>query len=216
MDRSLIFFYTILSFIIIYFTITFIKEKNKLPTLAFVFLIALNSYIFLYFSIFASEIWLILTAAGTLLSVILSFTIFYLIKQYLTSKHLDSRINQLRQTSCSDLVNQLIADHKAHQWYVLYIASNNTLEIGINTLNTNPVIGRKFYIKTLTKRYIYLIPEHLSFQLTGNENLICLLKDFYNLNNQSKTLIDDYILRIKTDVKEPWIISDNYKHRDLK
>jgi hypothetical protein len=149
---------------------------------------------------------LVITLAYTI-----SFLFFFLlaiIKNYLIARYIRRIITQLKYEPYFNLVENLIAEHNKHQWYVLYSPLEHSLEIGINISKKDILIGNKIVFKCLTGRRIYLIPEYLSKILDSSATLICTVQEFYNIDRHTKTLVDDYLFRIKNNQKEPWIINN--------
>lgn len=80
----------------------------------------------------------------------------------------------------------------------------NAREIGVNIFNASPVIGKKFFVRTLTGRNMAITPEYLPDSLDFDINFICAVPEFYNVDARTKTMVENYIARIKTGEEEPW------------
>ena len=100
------------------------------------------------------------------------------------------------------MVEYLVKDHNKKHWYVLYFPENNSIEIGVNLFGSDLVIGKKLHIKTLTERMIYFIPGNTLQDLDLKNSITYTLQEFYNINNQTKALVESYISKIKDGHKE--------------
>jgi len=208
MERSLLFFYCIWGIAIVYFGIKITKDKYKWHSIALVVSAIISCAIASSFSLSSTGIWFALVIIFTFTILFITFFLLGMIKHYSIKRHIHKIISQLKCISSFNLVDNLVVEHNKYQWYVLHLPLDGSIEIGTNLYNTNPIIGKKFYIKTLTNRYVYFIPEYTPKEIDLKSNIVFILQDFYNINHQTRILVDDYILRIKNDHKEPWIISD--------
>lgn len=131
-----------------------------------------------------------------------------MIKHFLATMHFNKVVGNIKNTPPEDLIKSLIDDHCRKQWYVIYSPSSNIIEIGINLTNSNPVLGEKFQIKSLSDRYLCFTPETFLDSINIESDLFCTLQDFYVFNKQTKKFVDDYMYRIKNDMETPWIIEN--------
>ncbi len=100
-----------------------------------------------------------------------------------------------------------MVERNQYQWYVLYLPSSNMIELGVNLFGIELTIDKKFYVRTLSERYMYFIPSFIPASIDDSTNIICLLKTFYELNEKTQELVLNYIDAVKHDIREPWIIS---------
>ncbi len=100
-----------------------------------------------------------------------------------------------------------MVEHNRYQWYVLYLPSENTIELGVNLFNVDLTIGKKFYVRTLSERSMYFVPSFIPVSIDDSTNIICPLKTFYELSEKTQELVLGYIDAVKHDIKKPWIIS---------
>lgn len=206
MDRSLLFFYCLVIALLIYSIFKIKNDRYKWQGLTLVFSVVVNCFISSsLFNIFSGYWWLSLIAGSVILIVILVVPTEF-IKQYITSKYLKKIIASLKDTTTEEMSHRLISHHNKKQWYVLNSPSNNSIEIGLNIFNTTPIIGKKFYIKTLTQRYIFIIPEYQPNEFSLTNDFICTLPDFYKANPQTQALVENYIDRVKVGEPEPWVV----------
>lgn len=215
MENSLLFFYFIWGGFLLYFFITFIKDKYKWKSLTLIFSLIICGHLLPLSFPAPRGVWLILTILAAMAFNIVSFVCFGFINLYLIEKYFKSVVKLMKYSSPTNLINKLIEDHHKYQWYVLHIPAEDTLEIGINLYKKDPVIGKKVLIKTLTGRNLNFVPEYITVIKVMESNIICPLQAFYEFNKQTKNLIDSYIASIALGVEKPWLISNmtqNSKH----
>ncbi|UGS40989.1 hypothetical protein [Pseudocitrobacter corydidari] len=215
MENSLLFFYFIWGGFLLYFVITFIKDKYKWKSLTFTVSLIICGYLLSLSFPTPGGVWLILTILAAMALNIVLFVCFGFINLYLIEKYFKSVVKLMKYSSPTDLINKLIEDHHKYQWYALHIPAEDTLEIGINLDKKDPVIGKKVLIKTLTGRYLNFVPEYITVIKVMESNIICPFQEFYEFNIQTKTLINSYIASITLGVEKSWLISNmtkNSKH----
>ncbi|MCE9991890.1 hypothetical protein LZ633_07740 [Enterobacter asburiae] len=209
MDRSLLFFYSFMGFFIIYFGIRFVKDEYKWHSLLFVSSVVASLIISSCFLRPVTGEWLLLVAVLTFVVLFSIALLIVMMKQCSMRRHVRKKITLLQSLSPEDFVKDLIAEHDRKQWYVLYLPSDNKIEIGFNLFDANPVIGKKFDVKTLSGRYFYFIAQ-CGLQEPGLKNdSLYSLGDFYVIDNQAKKLVHDYLNRIKSGHKNPGIINED-------
>lgn len=117
-------------------------------------------------------------------------------------KYVHKKVIQLKHLSPTDMVECLVKDHNKKHWYVLYSPENNSIEIGVNLFGSDPVIGKKLHIKTLSDRMMYFIPGNTFQDINLKNSITYNLQDFYNTNNQTRALVESYISKVKDVHKE--------------
>ena len=207
MDRSLIFFYCFFGLLLLHLTRIFLKDKYKWQNILFNFSAAINCFTSSYFFATWSAGWWILVSAGTFVLLSILQFIYSIFKKYRAKKHCNKIIKEIHNIPSRQIVNTLMVEHNQYQWYVLYLPSANTIELGVNLFGIDLTIDKKFYVRTLSERYMYFIPSFIPASIDDSTNIICLLKTFYELNEKTQELVLNYIDAVKHDIKEPWIIS---------
>lgn len=182
------------------------EDSDKFYMLIFIFTLVLTGYVISFFLPYISAKWIVITILVTLLSFISQLTVLFIIKYNLFLHYIDQNVKKLKKYPSFKIVATLIKNQKKYPVYVLYMPSKNTVEVCFNIFNVNLISGNKVYVKTLTNRYVHIIPKYLSTPLTMDDDFICLLNDFYNFNEETKSLLENYLLKIRDNVNEPWIL----------
>lgn len=213
MEWSLLFFYCIWGLALVYSAVKFAKEKYKWHSLAFAVSFVISCVIASSFSSLSTGIWFVLVISLTFAILFITLFLLAMIKHYLMVRRINKINAQLKHLPSFNVVEHLFAEHNKHPWYVLYLPLEGFIAIGVNLYGTDPVIGKKLSIQTLAGRHIFFTPEYIPETIDSKCNVICTLHDFYTFNNQTRTLVDDYILRIKNGHSEPWVIRDEINKR---
>jgi len=207
MDRSLIFFYFFIGLILLYLAWLFFRDKYKWQSILFNCSAAINFFTSSFFFTPWSAEWWILAATGTFVLLFIIQISYSVIKQYRAKKHCNKIIKEIRNIPSRQIVNALMVEHNRYQWYVLYLPSENTIELGVNLFNVDLTIGKKFYVRTLSERSMYFVPSFIAVPIDDSTSVICPLKTFYELSEKTQELVLGYIDAVKHDIKKPWIIS---------
>ena len=117
-------------------------------------------------------------------------------------KYVNKKVSQLKNLSPTDMVEYLVEDHNKKHWYVLHFPENNSIEIGVNLFGSELIIGKKLHIKTLTGRLMYFIPGSTFQDIDLKHSISYNLQDFYNINSQTRALVESYISKVKGVHKE--------------
>lgn len=216
MERSLLFFYSIGGIALIAFAIKFVKAKSKWQNLTPIFSVIISCTIASSFPSLSAGMWFALVAMNTFNILFIVVFLMAIFKRYLIIRYFNKITKELKVLPPSDLIDYLIKDHNKYQWYALHLPLEGSFEIAVNVLDTNPVIGKKFHIKTLAGRQIHFTPEYIPQTIDFETNFICVLQEFYEMAPHAKLLVDDYILRIKSGHQEPWTINLNDESRNHK
>lgn len=147
MDRSLLFFYSFMGSFIIYFGIRFVKDEYKWHSLLFVSSVVASLIISSCFLRPVTGEWLLLVAVLTFVVLFSIALLIVMMKQCSMRRHVRKKITLLQSLSPEDFVKDLIAEHDRKQWYVLYLPSDNKIEIGFNLFDANPVLARSLMLK---------------------------------------------------------------------
>ncbi|MGF6192714.1 hypothetical protein [Serratia sp. 2723] len=206
MDRSLLVFYCIWGIALLYLGVKLVKDKNKWHGIGLILSVIISLVFASSFSSLSTGMWFLLVIVSTFVILFLSAFIITILKHHSMARYVHGRVNQLKNSSPADMVEYLVEDNKK-QWYVLYLPLDGSIEIGVNLFGKAPVVGEKIYIKTLTGRHMHFIPKYILKEIDLKSNIICILQNFYYIDHQTKKLVDDYILRIKTGHKEPWLLN---------
>lgn len=207
MDRSLLFFYCLAGFFLTYFLFKLAKDKYKLQSLMFIFSLIISLVIASSFSALSTGLWFLVVIASTFTLLFLSGMFMALLKQFVMRRYILRCVDNLKRLSATEMVESLINNHNKTQWYVLYFPIDGAMEIGVNLFGDNPIIGKRLYIRTMTKRQMYFIPEDISGTIDLQSNIACTLYEFYTLTPQTKSLIEDYLTRIKNGHLQPWLLN---------
>ncbi|EOW1329789.1 hypothetical protein [Klebsiella aerogenes] len=204
MDRSLLFFYCLCGFFLNYFLFKLAKEKYKLQSLTFIFSFIISLVIASSFPTLSTGEWFLVVIASTFTLLFLLAFSTALLKQFLMRRYILRCVENLKYLTPTEMVESLINSHNKTQWYVLYFPLEDAIEIGVNLFAENPIIGKRLYIRTMTNRQMYFIPEKISSTIDLQSNIACTLYEFYTLTPQTKSLIEDYLTRIKNGHLQPW------------
>lgn len=204
MDTSLLFFYAMISSFLIYFAFKIKGDTYKWQSLSLIFSLILNCFIASSFFKPLSGLWWLSLITGSILVLFFLFMATEFIQRHRCGKYIQKIIAALKTASPEEIARLLISHHDKRQWYVLNAPSMNAREIGVNIFNASPVIGKKFFFRTLTGRNMAITPEYLPDSLDFDINFICALPEFYNVDAHTKTMVENYLARIKTGEEEPW------------
>ncbi|MEQ0263265.1 hypothetical protein ABLV66_00885 [Klebsiella sp. CN_Kp073] len=213
MDRSLLFFYCLCGFLLTYFLFKFAKEKYKLQSLTFIFSFIISLVIASSFSVLSTGEWFLVVIASTVTLLFLLGFFTALLKQFVMYRYILRCVDNLKLLSPAEMVESLINNHNKKQWYVLYFPVEGVIEIGVNLFAENPIVGRRLYIRTMTNRQMYIIPENISSTIDLQSNIACTLYEFYTLAPQTKSLIEDYLNRIKNGYLQPWRLNAEHDEK---
>ncbi|PVZ83973.1 hypothetical protein C9426_24900 [Serratia sp. S1B] len=79
-------------------------------------------------------------------------------------------------------------------------------DIGVKLFDAKMEINKKFFIRALSGRVVFMIPERFLESLNLEGNIICPLADFYDVSAEAKELVHNYVEAIKNNSAEPWRI----------
>lgn len=202
MDRSLVFFYCMWAIFFTYFTLKFVKEKNKWPCVALNLSLIISLVFASFFYDLSTGMWFLVVIVSTAAIFLTSLLIIIMLKQHLIVKYVQRKINQLQSLPPADMIEFLIKDNPKKNWYVLYFPVNNSVEIGVNLLDSELIVGQSTHIKTLTNKVIRFIPGDTSQEKDLKNSVIYNLQEFYSMSCQTKALAESYILGIKDTYKK--------------
>ncbi|MER5270324.1 hypothetical protein [Serratia marcescens] len=212
-DRSLLFFYGLIFVALIYFIVKFkkeIKSKDGLINIASSLVIGIV-IIFLLNSDFSGASILIaifsFIAAG-----FFSLCVAILIKDvYSTKKYILAAIKRIKTENSIDFkeMPKFKSDIFCYKksWYAVYSPSLNSLEISVNAFDDLPVIGKKFTVRTLSKRAVTFVPEAIPNEINDDTELFGQLVMFCEISAKNQILAENYIEAIKNGSATPWLIS---------
>lgn len=204
MDTSLLFFYAMISSFLIYFAFKIKSDVYKWQSLSLIFSLILNCFFASSFFSPLSGLWWLSLITGSIIVLFSLFVATEFIQRHRCIKYIQNIIIALKTASPEEIASLLVSHHDKRQWYVLNAPSMNAREIGVNIFSTSPVVGKKFFVRTLTGRNMAITPEYLPDALDFDIDFICALPEFYNADAQTKTMVENYITRIKTGEEEPW------------
>ncbi|BCZ41193.1 hypothetical protein SMGES_25190 [Serratia marcescens] len=92
-------------------------------------------------------------------------------------------------------------------WYAIYSPSLNLLEIGVNAFDSQPEFGKKFTVRTLSRRAITFVPEVIPDKINDDTELFGQLVIFCEISEKNQIMVENYIEAIKNSSATPWLIS---------
>ena len=202
MERSLVFFYCMWAIFLTYFGFKLVKDKYKWYSIGFVVSVIISLVFASSFSRISTGVWFLVVITSTVAILFSSLFIVVMIKHYLMIKYVHKKVSQLKYLSPTDMVDYLVKDHNKKHWYVIHFPEKNSIEIGVNLFGSDLVIGKKLHIKTLTDRLIYFIPGNTFQDVDLKNSIIYNLQDFYNINSQTRALVESYISKVKDGHRE--------------
>lgn len=185
-----------------YFGFKLVKDKYKWHSIGFVVSVVISLVFASSFSHISTGVWFLVVIISTVAILFSSLFIIVILKHYLIIKYVHKKVIQLKDLPPTDMVEYLVKDHNKKHWYVLYFPESNSIEIGVNLFGSDLVIGKKLHIKTLTDRMMYFIPGNTSQDINLKNSMIYNLQDFYNINSQTRALVESYISKVKGVHKE--------------
>ncbi|EAA6039918.1 hypothetical protein FNO09_22610 [Salmonella enterica subsp. diarizonae] len=209
-NLPLLFFYGLISLLIIFLVIKFINDSEKWYILTY--FISLLVGVLISYHYFTEKLFLIsfIFSMSIYLSVL---SIYFFIMASITKKQLRKTINAIKLHGSSYLEDNLITPNEkpftSNCWYVIYFPSDAVLEIGVNIFRATPQLYKKFYIHTLSGRIVYIKPESLKLLDQNDQNILTSLSGFYSFSKRNKIIVDNYADAIKSETPEPWIISED-------
>lgn len=93
-------------------------------------------------------------------------------------------------------------------WQVVYLPEQNTLEIGANIYYQKWVLFKKYYLRTLSGRTVYFIPDQLLAEVDLSRNGLYALEMFVRHSKETAELVRHYADAIKRGVDQPWKLFD--------
>jgi small-conductance mechanosensitive channel len=212
-DRSLLFFYGLVFAAVIYFVVKFRKDitkKDGLINIASSLVIAIVIMFLLNSDLSATGILIALfsfLAAGFIF-----LCVAILLKDvYSTKKYTLTAIKRIKTENSIDLKD--MPEFKSgifcykKSWYAIYSPSLNLLEIGVNAFDSQPEFGKKFTVRTLSKRAITFVPEVIPDEVNDDTELFGQLVIFCEISAKNQIMAENYIEAIKNGSSTPWLIS---------
>ncbi|MCP1103958.1 hypothetical protein M6G53_00925 [Serratia nevei] len=129
---------------------------------------------------------------------------------YSTKKYILTAIKQIKKKNPIDFKG--MPEFKSgifcykKSWYALYSPSLNLLEIGVNAFDSQPEIGKKFTLRTLSKRVITFVPEVIPDEINDDTELFGQLVIFCEISTRNQIMAENYIEAIKNGSATPWLI----------
>ncbi|HAT4983937.1 TPA: hypothetical protein I9786_002322 [Serratia marcescens] len=212
-DRSLLFFYSLAFFAVIYFIVKFRKDITKKDGLINIVssLVIAITIIFLLNSN--------LSVAGILIAIFsflaagfISLCVAIALKEvYSTKKHTLTAIKRIKTENSIDFKEMPAFKSGVFcykkSWYAIYSPSLNSLEIGVNAFDSQPEVGKKFTVRTLSKRAITLVPEAIPGEINDDTELFGQLVMFCEISEKNQIMASNYMEAIKNGSATPWLIS---------
>lgn len=207
MDRSLLFIYCFWGLLLLYLARLFFRDKYKWQSILFNLSAAINCYTSSFIFATWSAEWWIAVLTGTFVLLFILQISYSIIKKHQAKKHCNKIIKEIHNLSSTHIVNTLMTEHNRYQWYVMYLPSENTIELCVNLFDVDLTVGKKFYVRTLSARYMYFVPLFIPASIDDSTNILCPLQTFYEFSKETQQQVLNYIDAVKHDIKEPWIIS---------
>ncbi|KEY60823.1 hypothetical protein [Serratia sp. DD3] len=209
-NGSVIFFYTFASLMLIYCVFQFRRSNNKwldaLKVISFIIAILASTFYFEPLSGF----WIISLLVGSYLIRLVVFVIYCVVKDWCIRINLSRMIKGVRSSGFAYMDEKFLKKAKKswldNCWFIAYSPENNMFEIGVKLFDAKMEINEKFFIRTLSGRVVFMIPERFLESLNLAENIICPLADFYDFSAEAKELVFNYAEAIKNNSAEPWNI----------
>ncbi|HFD2078125.1 hypothetical protein NL402_01055 [Serratia marcescens] len=92
-------------------------------------------------------------------------------------------------------------------YQTIYSPSLNLLEIGVNAFDSQPEFGKKFTVRTLSKRAITFVPEVIPDEINDDTELFGQLVIFCEMSEKNQIMVENYLEAIKNGSATPWLIS---------
>ncbi|MCC4106118.1 hypothetical protein [Serratia ureilytica] len=212
-DRSLLFFYGLVLAAVIYFIVKFRKEitkKNGLINITTSLVIAIVIIFLLNSNLSVTGILIAIFSFLAAGFIFLCVAIF-LKDLYSTKKYTLTAIKRIKTEGSIDFKE--MPEFKSgifcykKSWYAIYSPSLNLLEIGVNAFDSQPEFGKKFTVRTLSKRAITFVPEVIPDEINDDTELFGQLVIFCEISAKNKIIAENYIEAIKNGSATPWLIS---------
>ena len=205
MDRSLLFFYGLFTLLIGYFA--WKAKKQQVLANTFLQLAALVTSMVLasLFAEMATGTWWI-TVIGLAFALLVGGAILVLsVKYYHGKKQFQAALNIIKSQGAAGM-DILLGDESGHRldWQVIYFPEQNTFEIGANVYYQKWVLFKKYYLRTLSGRTVYFIPDTLLGEVDLNRNGVYAPDMFVAHSKETAELVRHYADAIKDGVNEPW------------
>ncbi|CAI1633519.1 hypothetical protein OX886_23970 [Serratia marcescens] len=212
-DRSLLFFYGLVIAAVIYFIVKFRKDitkKDGLINIASFLVIAITIMFLLNSDLSATGILItifsFLSAGFVFLCAAIFLKDLYSTKKYtLTAIKRIKTENTINFKAMPEFKSGIFCYQKS--WYAIYSPSLNLLEIGVNAFDSQPEFGKKFTVRTLSKRAITFVPEVIPDEINDNTELFGQLVIFCEMSEKNQIMVGNYLEAIKNGSATPWLIS---------
>lgn len=209
MDRSLLFFYGL--FIVFMGYYAWKAKKQRVLTSTLWQLAALVTSMILASLIAESG-----TGTWWVIVVVINFALlaggmilFLGIKFRRGKKQFQAALNIIQSQGAEGLYT-LLHDESDHRldWQVIYFPEQNALEIGANIYYQKWVLFKKYYLRTLSGRTVYFVPDLLLVEVDLSRNGLYALGMFVRHSKETADLVGHYADAIKSGVKQPWKLLD--------
>ncbi|BEO18372.1 hypothetical protein SMQC19_17190 [Serratia marcescens] len=212
-DRSLLFFYGLVFAAVIYFIVKFRKDitkKDGLINIALFLVVAITIMFLLNSDLSATGILItifsFLSAGFVFLYAAIFLKDLYSTKKYtLTAIKRIKTENTINFKAMPEFKSGIFCYQKS--WYAIYSPSLNLLEIGVNAFDSQPEFGKKFTVRTLSKRAITFVPEVIPDEINDDTELFGQLVIFCEMSEKNQIMVENYLEAIKNGSATPWLIS---------
>ncbi|UTJ48475.1 hypothetical protein NLZ15_05360 [Atlantibacter subterranea] len=92
---------------------------------------------------------------------------------------------------------------------MIYLPEQNTLEIGANIYYQKWVLFNKYYLRTLSGRTVYFVPDLLLVEVDLSRNGLYALGMFVRHSKETAESVRHYADAIKSGVNQPWRLVDD-------
>ncbi|MGP2884894.1 hypothetical protein [Serratia marcescens] len=212
-DRSLLFFYSLAFAAVIYFIVKFRKDitkKDGLIHIASYLVIAIAIILLLNSDLSVTGILIAMFSFLAAGFIFLCVAIF-LKDVYSTKKYTLTAIKRIKTENSIDFKG--MPEFKSgifcykKTWHAIYSPSLNLLEIGVNAFDSQPEFGKKFTVRTLSRRAITFVPEVIPDKINDDTELFGQLVIFCEISEKNQIMVENYIEAIKNGSATPWLIS---------
>lgn len=210
MDRSLLFFYGLFIVFVGYYAWKAKKQRVLTSTLWQLATLVISMILASLIAESGTGTWWIIVVVISFALLAGGMILFLGIKFRRGKKQFQAALNIIKSQGAAGLYT-LLHDESDQRldWQVIYLPEQNTLEIGANIYYQKWVLFNKYYLRTLSGRTVYFVPDLLLVEVDLSRNGLYALGMFVRHSKETAESVRHYADAIKSGVNQPWRLVDD-------